>query len=459
VSATRVAPPGVGAPAGTERKRTARGPRPRTGPSTRFSGADSSWWHMERETNQMVVTAVLLLDGPLDLDRLRAILADRLMGYDRFHQRVLEAPTGVGRPLWVEDPDFDLDRHLETRSLPDPADGAALQRLVGEEMTRPLAYDRPLWRMVYVDDCATGSALVARVHHCIADGLALVRILLTLDEEVGNEDDSYARFRPPPGVLHHGLAMGARVVASLGHVAGMRPDPRSTLRGELVPEKRAAWSRPVGIETFRAAAKAAGGTINDLVLSTIAGGLGRFMRQNGDRLTRQIRAVVPVNLRGHDETDSLGNRFGLVFAPLPVALPDPVARMAAVHAAMERIKRSPEAGVLYGLLDLFGRTPRKALDLAVSFLGSKASLVLTNVPGPRRRIRFCGRGLDALIAWVPQSGRLGLGISVVSYGSELRLGVASDAGLVPDPQALVDACEIATLELLDAVGVREEARP
>lgn len=419
----------------------------------RFTGADSSWWHMERPDNQMAITAVLLFDGPLDLRRLREILGRRLTGYDRFHQRVVESPW-TGRPEWV-DTEVDLDRHLVRVSLPDPAGHGELQDLVGREMSRPLDHDRPLWRMVYVDNFRTGSALVARLHHCIADGLALIRVLLTLDDDQDNDADSYARYRPPArGLAGLGLGLGARAVGSLGRVVGMRPDPRSSLRGELTPEKRAAWSRPVALDDLRAAAGCVGGTLNDVVLSTIAGALGRFMSENGDRLTRQIRAVVPVSLRRVDEPDALGNRFGLVFAPLPVSIPDPVERLAAVRTAMDRIKRSPEAGVLYGMLELFGRTPRKVLDLAVSFLGSKASLVLTNVPGPRSPVRFCGRRMLALIAWVPQSGRLGLGISVISYGHEIRLGVASDAGLVPRPDQVVAAYEEATAELLDSAGVR-----
>ncbi len=420
----------------------------------RLSGADSSWWHMERPDNQMAVTAVMTFDGPLDLDRLRYILGHRLADYDRFHQRIREPVGGIGRPRWIDD-DLDLDRHLSRVSLPAPADQAALQALVGSEMSRPLDYGRPLWRMVYVDNYETGSALVARLHHCIADGLALVRVLLSLDDQEGNEEDTYARYRPPArGLLGHGLALGARAAGSLGRVVGMRPDPRSTLRGDLAAEKRAAWSRPLRLDDLRAAAGCVGGTLNDVVLSTIAGALGRFLVHNGDRLTRQIRAVVPVSLRRVDEPDALGNRFGLVFAPLPVAIPDPVERLAAVRASMDRIKRSPEAGVLYGMLELFGRTPQKVLDLAVWFLGSKASLVLTNVPGPRAPVWFCGRRMLALIAWVPQSGRLGLGVSVLSYGSEIRLGVASDAGLVPRPQALVDAYEEAARELMESAGLR-----
>jgi diacylglycerol O-acyltransferase len=419
----------------------------------RFTGADSSWWHMEEPTNQMAITAVLVFDGPLDEGRLRDLLGRRLAGYDRFHQRVEEG--GPGRPRWLDDPEFTLDRHLDRVDLPAGAGRVDLERLVGEEMSRPLAADRPLWRAVYVDGYRGGSALVVRVHHCIADGLALVRILLTLDDEEDNEDDAYARYvrAAPRNLLMDGVGMGARTIGSLGRLVGMRPDPSSSIRGELGREKRAAWSRPFRLRDLHAVARDAGGTINDVVLSTIAGGLGRFMRAQGDRITRQVRAVVPVSLRRRDEAECLGNRFGLVFASLPIAIGDPRERLAAVHAAMGRLKRSPEAAVVYGLLEVFGRTPRKALDLAVGFLGSKATLVLTNVPGPRNRVRFCGRELESLIAWVPQSGRLGLGVSVLSYADEVRFGVAADAALVPDPGVLMAAFQTSADELLETVRV------
>ena len=235
----------------------------------------------------------------------------------------------------------------------------------------------------------------------------------------------------------------------------MRPDPGSSLRGELGSEKRAAWSQPLGLQSLRSAAAEAGGTLNDVLLSTIAGGLGLFMDRNGGAPTRSIRAVVPVNLRRREEKDTLGNRFGLVFAPLPIGVPDPLERLAAVHRAMERLKRSPEAGVVFGLLELLGRTPRRALDVAVRFLGSKASLVLTNVPGPKKRVRFCGRELVGLVAWVPQSGKLGIGVSLISYDDEIRLAVASDAALVPEPAALVDAFQDAAAQLLAALHMTD----
>jgi diacylglycerol O-acyltransferase / wax synthase len=432
-----------------------------------FTGADSSWWHMEEPTNQMAITAVLVLSDPLDEDRFRSLLTRRLLIHDRFRQRVEESPSGLGRPRWVEVDHLRLEDHLRTEWLPAPGEKAELQALVGREMSTPLDPERPLWRFTHVAGYRGGSALVARLHHCIADGLALTHLLLNLDDDPSDPAGSY--FGPPAvlpvrspggnptgsrvlggaaGAAGAALGMGARFVGSLGGLAGMRPDPRSSLRGPLSREKRAAWSVPLDLPEMRRVAKGVGATLNDLIVSTVAGGIGQFLTERGEQVSRQLRAVIPVNLRREHEQTSLGNRFGLVFAPLPVWVPDPIERIREVRRTMDRLKRSPQAGVVFGLLEFFGRTPRQALDAAVSFLGSKASLVLTNVPGPRRRIRFCGAEVVELVAWVPQSGRLSLGVSALTYADELRLGIAADAGLLPDAVGLVHSCERAAAQLL-----------
>lgn len=162
-----------------------------TGQGRLFSGADSSWWHMEEPTNQMAITAVLVLDAPLNEDRLRELLVRRLLVHDRFHQRVVDPPSGLGRPRWVEMEGFRLDDHLRTERLPEPRGKGELQTLVGREMSTPLDPKRPLWRMVHVEGYRGGSALVARVHHCIADGLALIHLLLNLDDTEAGRSGSY----------------------------------------------------------------------------------------------------------------------------------------------------------------------------------------------------------------------------------------------------------------------------
>lgn len=430
----------------------------------RFTGADSSWWHMEEPTNQMAITAVMVLDAPLDEVRLRRLLRRRLVSIDRFHERVIE-PVSFGRPQWVDSRAVRLDEHLVTARLPEPATRPQLEALVSREMSTPLDPSRPLWRVVYVPDYLGGSALVARIHHCIADGMALIHLLLELDDE----EDGCGAYWAAGGRRHSaagtlgGRALewagrGARAAASLGRIAGMKADDCSSLRCELGGEKRAAWSQPLPLAALRGAAHGAGATLNDLLVSTVAGGIGTYLTECGRVAGERLRAVIPVNLRSEQERAPLGNRFGLVFAPLPVMIEDPVERIHVVRSTMERLKRSPEAGVVFGLLELFGRAPRRALGAAVSFLGSKASLVFTNVPGPRRRIRFCGAEVTELVAWVPASGRLGLGVSALTYGDELRFGIAADRRLLPDPRRLVETCERAAEQLLGRPAVMEALR-
>lgn len=427
-------------------------------PSSRepLSPADTAWWQMEEPTNQMVITGILTLDATLDYERLQQALLTRLVTYDRFRQRVVEPANPFGTPHWVEDESFSLDHHLERVSLPGAGDNAAMEALVSELMSRPLDLDRPLWKFYYVDNLEGGSALVARIHHCIADGLALVQVILSIDDTPGNVSPSavMATTRgdtlPRPSGLVGSAKAGGMAAAALGRLATMGSDPDSRLQGPLSMEKRVSWSRAYPLEQVRDTARALGATINDLMASSVAGALHHYLAAAGEagRGLRDLRAVVPVNLRGKGDFGDLGNKFGLVFLTLPVGVRDPLARLRELKRSMDQIKLSAEAVVVFGLLKMFGRTTRPVVRTAVRFLGRSATLVMTNVPGPRETMRFCGANIRTVMAWVPQSGRLGLGISIISYAGEVRVGVASDAGLLPDPRTLVAHFERSLEEIL-----------
>jgi diacylglycerol O-acyltransferase len=426
-----------------------------------LAAADSAWWRMEHPANQMAITAVLTFDAPLDCGRLKEVLRTRLVVHPPFRQRVAEPRLPFGRPRWEDDPAFALENHLHRVSLPEPAGDRELQVLVSDLMSVPLDRSRPLWHFHYVDNYRGGSALVARLHHCIADGIALIHLLLTLDDVEGNESAAAVwglsgRPHPPVDAVPWPRRVGA-AAASLAHLVLMPPDRRSAFRGPLHPRKRAAWSQPVSLAELRGVAAGVGGTLHDLLAAALAGALGSYLRARGtDPARTRVHAVVPVNLRPPGEVDTLGNRFGLVFLPLPVEVPDPEERLRRVQRTMSGLKRSPEALVVYALLRVFGRTTRSLVGLAVRFLGWKASLVFTDVPGPREPVSFCGAGLRDLMAWVPQSGRLGLGVSVLSYAGQLQVGIAADEGLVPDPEALVEAYSASLAEM---AALAERAAP
>ena len=241
-----------------------------------------------------------------------------------------------------------------------------------------------------------------------------------------------------PGRVADLARLGAAGAYRLGRLVVLPPDPVTAFKGELGRRKRAAWSHPVPLDDFKAIGKAYGATVNDVLIAAATGALRRYLDKRGESTTGlAIRASVPVNLRPLDEAHRLGNSFGLVFLTLPVGIVDPVRRLRAIKKEMDELKRSPEALVAYGVLNVLGMAPVEVERLGLRFFGSKATAVLTNVPGPREALYLAGRKLEQVMFWVPQSGRLGLGISILSYAGGVMLGVATDEGLVPDPERIV----------------------
>jgi diacylglycerol O-acyltransferase len=426
-----------------------------------MTAVDAAWLRMEEPVNSMTITGILAFEGPLDWQTLRGVVRDRLANHDRFRAR----PSGqgkVGRPAWIHQDSIDLDHHLVRVSLPEPAGKQELQDFVSREMATSLDFSRPLWRFYYVDNFRYGSAIVARVHHAIGDGMSLVRVLMGLADDgvdvaaltpqaVGKANTktvTETRASASP------LAAVTSVAGTLVRLLARRRDPATRIKGALAVEKRCAWSDPLPLDRVKAIGKKLDGTVNDVLVSAVAGALRIYLEEKGDAVDRRgLRAVIPVNLRPLDDLDRLGNRFGLVFLPLPVGEADPLVRFDIVRRRMNRIKRSPEAFVTFALLKLIGHTGPGFVGWAINLFGTKATTVLTNVPGPRDTLHLAGRPVDGFMFWVPQSGRLGLGVSLLSYRGGVRVGVASDAKLLPDPEAVVDAYARALDQLASAAGV------
>jgi WS/DGAT/MGAT family acyltransferase len=204
------------------------------------------------------------------------------------------------------------------------------------------------------------------------------------------------------------------------------------------------------LDRVKACAKSHGATINDLLLAGVTGALRRYMegrKAPADGL--DIRAVVPVNLRPESDIIKLGNRFGLVFLSLPVGIPDRLERLHELKRRMDAIKASSEPLVIYGLLNAVGLTGPRVESVALQLFGSKATAVMTNVPGPREEIYLAGKPMRSMMFWVPQSAKLGLGVSILSYAGQVRLGVATDSGLVPDPVSIITAFQDEMEEMLN----------
>jgi diacylglycerol O-acyltransferase len=446
--------------------------------SETFSPADAVMVRVDEPTNMTMITGVMTFDRALDVERLKATMRSRLLvPYPRFRQRVRQ-PGPIGMPRWEDDPRFDLEAHVHRIGLPTPGGQQALQALVGDLMSTPLNAQAPLWQ-VHVVEAANSSALVVRLHHAIADGLALVQVLLsmadttpdapppepaeTLPEEEspgGILDPAVAGYRLVRGGMHRARQMlhagremlgnreelvdtslvAAASALTLSKLLLKAPDPITVFRGPIGIPKRVAWSDPVSLEEVKAIGRIVGGTVNDVLITAMSGGLRRYMEgrgQSADGLN--IRAAIPVNLRPPEELDRLGNRFGFVFLDLPVGVLDPQQRLLVLKRRMDDIKDSPEAAVTFGVLNFLGWMPTAADKRAFTMLADKATAIITNVPGPREQLYLAGSALQGFMFWIPIPAGLGLGLSILSYCGQVTVGVATDAGLVPDPEAIVDA--------------------
>jgi WS/DGAT/MGAT family acyltransferase len=441
--------------------------------------ADAAWLHMDRPTNLMVVNSVLWFDQPVDWERCRELFLERIVArFDRFRQRPVAGPPLAG-PRWQDDPGFDPDLHFHRVALPDPGDRGALQELVGDRIAVPLDRDRPLWDVYLIDGPGAGSAVLVRIHHSIADGIALARVMLTLTD--GGAEDGIAPHAYGDGhgglrgaiapVLHAAGAVAHEGVATLLHPAHAAElasgalddgqtlaklllpwsDPRSAIKDELHRAHRVAWSRPVDLWRIKRAGRAHGASVNDVVVSAVTGAIGSHLRERGEQLD-ELHAMVPFNLRPLEQPlpPELGNRFGLVLLGLPVGIADPLERLAAVKRGMDAIKDSHEGAISYGILGLMGRTPAALETALIDFFSAKGSMVLTNVPGPRRRLTLAGTPLAGVLVWAPCSGSVGMSVSVFSYAGKVTVGFLVDAGLVPEPQALADSFRAELLALARA---------
>lgn len=464
---------------------------------TPLASVDAAWLKMEHPTNLMMVTGVLTFAAPINYDYLRSLIETRLLYFDRFRQRIVRPSVPMAPPYWEADPHFNLGSHLHHIALPHPRDKMALQELVSDLMSTPLDFSKPLWQMHVVDGYGDGGAIIVRLHHSIADGMALVGVLLALTDmspvaaapQQADPADPPASVNGTGGPLSDpalnamgqrfsswfdaGVSAGKRTVveglesylnhdrprqlaeqgADYAHAASKlllrSPDPQTALKGQLGVAKRGAWSRPLPLQEIKAVRKATGATINDLMVAALAGGLRRYLLARGDSVDGlTIRAAMPVNLRKSDEMGELGNKFGLFFADLPVGVPNLKERLDVVRQRMGALKESPEAPVTLDILAGMGIAPQAIQDVAVKLFGSKATLVMTNVPGPPIPLYMAGQPIESLMFWVPQSGRLGLGISILSYAGHIYVGVASDKGLIPDPDAIVNHFYMEYEELL-----------
>ena len=468
----------------------------------RMSSVDTAWLRMDSPGNSMMIVGVSATATPVRPDDFRRMLEHRLLCFGRFRQRAVGDALGAS---WVEDESFDLDAHLKLVTLPAPAGKAELESLAAELASTSLDPRRPLWQFHFVPHYRDGSAWVMRVHHCYADGIAMVRVLLSMTEQDpapalaprANRRRGKAAPRagldvlpilnwveqlvqPAEDIVENALAEGAKlleggihqlfhpdrlaaVAAQAGGMAGefarvltLPDDPDTPLRGALGGYKAVAWSTPIPLHEVTTVGKALGCTVNDVLMSTVAGALGGHLRAQGfDTAGLRVRASVPVNLRSVDEPLSLGNRFGLVFVDLALGLADPLQRVAVTRDTMVALKGSMQPPMSLMTLGLMGMLPAAVQPPIVELFSRKASAVVSNVPGPQSPLYLCGQRISEMYFWVPQSGSIGLGISILSYAGQVHFGMISDRRVLDAPGPVVErfAPEFEKLLLAATMGV------
>lgn len=455
-----------------------------------MTNADNFWLCMDEPTNLMIITAFMEFEEPVNFKRLYATIESRLASFKRFRKRVLRPVSGVGVPNWEIDKNYDLRSHLQRVALPEPGDKAVLQEMISNLMTTPLDPNKPLWQVHLIENYGKGCVVFFRIHHCIADGIALVHVMLSTADtesdapwpqyqpEKQRDSNSLKSFFPVGNIIstitktinttkNYGaklLQEGEKAISDpsrLKKIANTTTgltsdivsiltkhtitpsDPKTPFKGKLGVRKRVAWTEPMSLDKIKTVGRAIStATLNDVLIATVTGAMRRYLKTRNTPVNElDLRVTVPVNIRKKGTEFELGNRFSLVFLALPVYIDDPILRLKEVKRRMDHLKKSPDAFINFGLLNAMGLLPANISKRTAHLFGNKASGVLTNVPGPKQPLYFAGKKINNIMFWVPRSGMVGLGISIFSYAGKVTVGIASDEGLMPDPEVLLEGFE------------------
>lgn len=445
----------------------------------RMSSVDTAWLRMDSPANLMMITGVMMFDRRVDYARLKRTIEKRFLSFARFHQRPLQERAMA---YWETDENFDIDHHVRRVALPGKGGKLELEKLTSELAATPLDPDRPLWQFHLVENFGKASALITRIHHCYADGIALIAVMqsltrATLDADEAEEDISEAA---EPEATKEDLGFLEQLIVSATHeiskaikmsgdlVAGylsllsnpakavgltrqglgfaqeaaslltMPSDSETRFKGIPGVTKKVAWAEPIPLDDVKAIGKVLDCSVNDVLLSCVTGALRDYLEEKGDETEGvEVRAMVPINLRPLEKAGELGNQFGLVALVLPVGLGNPLRRLYETRRRMQELKGSTQAMLAYGLLAAVGLGPKIIQEKVLGMMSAKATAVMTNVPGPREKLYFAGARIDEQMFWVPQSGNIGMGVSILSYGGGVQFGLITDRQLVPDPAAII----------------------
>jgi len=454
-----------------------------------LSSLDAAILGIEEKTNLMMVSGVLTFAQPLDIEQLKTVLQGRWLKHRRLRQRVVQPSLPMAWPYWEDDPNFNLNTHVHRVALPEPGDKVMLQALASDLVSTPLDYSKPLWQIHVIENYGDGGALLYRIHHVVGDGTALSGLLMSVTDtstSLAQDISPEETITPQPDTTPQ-IAKQAFIAAKLSRrlakkfvIAGLDiisdPDktndyvnkslaytqsslqlalkilePETVFPNNLGVRKHVAWSRPFSITEIDQIRSKLGGTLNDIMVTVIIGGLRRYMVANEKPINAaRFRAAIPVNLRKNSNPTNLGNNFGLVFLSVPLAMSDSQERLAEVRARMDLLKQSTDAQTVYNLVSAFSYIPSGIQSAMVKQVGVLASAVITNVSGPTEERYFAGQKIENGMFWAPQPARVGLGITIFSFADKVYIGINADPKVMPEPDTLVDcvAAEFEEMRLL-----------
>jgi WS/DGAT/MGAT family acyltransferase len=463
----------------------------------RLSSVDASFLHQEGRESHMHVGAVLIFEGPPPArEDFLAQIDSRLHLVPRYRQKLAFPRFEMGRPLWIDDPRFNIEYHVRHTALPSPGGIAQLRLLAGRIFSQRLDRSKPLWETWLVQGLEDNRfALITKTHHALVDGVSGVDLATVLFDmspvpsEIGPAEDDWTPSPEPTqaeliaegvkGAVRTPFEVGAGLVKAvqdpgstlrsareaaegLGEIlwAGLNPAPETPLNVPIGPHRRVWWQRS-SLDDFRAIKNSLGGTVNDVVLAVVSGALGRWLRTRGVRTEGlELRALVPVSVRASGAEHELGNQIAAMRGPLPVYATDPVDRLKIVQESMGHLKQSKQAlgaEVISGLND-FAPPTLLAQASRLNFSTRLFNLIVTNVPGPQFPLYLLGRELQELapIAFLPQDHALA--VAIMSYNGYVDFGLLGDYDAMPDLDVFADYLDDALAELMEAAGVGKPAR-
>jgi diacylglycerol O-acyltransferase len=460
--------------------------------SDRLTGLDASFLHLEDSAAHMHVAGVMLFEGPPPAyeDLLDAI-EGRLGLVPRYRQRLAFVPLGQGRPKWVDDPHLNLRYHVRSTALPAPGSERQLKDLAGRVFAQQLDRDKPLWEMWLVEGLEGDRfAMLSKTHHALVDGISgvdIMSVLLDTSPEPTTPPDTGERWLPRPmpssaqlfgEALMERATVPAELVRSLRAAfrgprrvveglrdaavgvgamawAGLNPAPASPYNKPIGPHRRYTWVR-ANLADLKAIKNELGGTVNDVVLATVAGALGKHLRRRGQNTDGlELKAMVPVSVRADVQRGALGNRVAAMMAPLPVWCQDPVARLDIVREQLKGLKSGGQAVGAQVLTELSGFAPSTVMGQASRLMSRQRffNVVVTNVPGPQLPLYLAGRRMIDPFPMVPLAKNQGLGIALLSYAGRINFGLVGDYDVMWDLDDFANDVHESLGELAAEAGV------